>query len=57
MASNHHLHVTQSPGAVYNDVTQEWSLQLSCGRFTYVGQPPFAVEWVVSCLSLLWSGW
>ena len=53
MTSDHELHVTESPRAVYNDVTQELSLQLSCGRFTYVGQPPFAVEWMVSCLSQL----
>ena len=47
MTSDDQLHVTQFPRVVHDDVTGQWSLQLSCGNFTYTDHPPFDVEWLV----------
>ena len=45
------VHVTLQPDAVLDTASQQWSVVLTCGHFTFTGQPPFPVEWVVSILS------
>jgi hypothetical protein len=48
------LHAVLEEHPVYDNVTDQWSLVLSCGQFTYPSPPPFNVEWLVSrCAALL----
>ena len=41
-------HVSQNPEAVLDPTTDQWCVELHCGTFTYSGQPPFDVQWIVS---------
>ena len=47
------LHVQQTPEAVLNPDTDQWSIQLMCGVFNFHDSPPFSVEWVVSKKGIL----
>ena len=47
MTQDGELHVQQS-GAVLNQDTDQWSIQLTCGLFIFRDSPPFYVEWTVS---------
>ena len=42
------LHVQQTSGAVLNQDTDQWSIQLTCGLFIFRDSPLFYVEWIVS---------
>ena len=44
------LEVNQQPRAVYNNDTDQWSVDLACGVFDYRNNPPFDVEWLVGNL-------
>nr|KAG5687103.1 hypothetical protein BaRGS_008650 [Batillaria attramentaria] len=39
------LSVAVMPGTMYNDVTNQWHVQLSCGQFAKLGAPPASVLW------------
>ena len=53
MTTDNELHVTQTPQAVLDPITDQWCVELLCGTFTYLGLPPFDVQWTVSDLSLI----
>ena len=42
------LQVQQTPEAVLDPDTDQWSIQLTCGVFNFHGSPLFSVEWTVS---------
>ncbi|KAK7089102.1 uncharacterized protein [Littorina saxatilis] len=46
LTSDGQLQATLEPNAVFNSTADEWSLVLSCGNFTYLGDPPFNMEWL-----------
>ena len=48
MTTDNELHVTQTPQAVLDPITDQWCVELLCGTFTYLGLPPFDVQWTVS---------
>ena len=48
MTEDGDLHAGQSPVAVYNNATQQFQAQLTCGTFIHQEQPPFNVLWTVS---------
>ena len=48
MTTDGKLHVSQNPVAVLDPTTDQWCVELHCGTFTYSGQPPFDVQWIVS---------
>ena len=48
MTTDGKLHVSQNPVAVLDPTTDQWCVELHCGTFTYFGQPPFDVQWIVS---------
>ena len=48
MTTDNELHVTQTPQAVFDPATDQWCVELLCGTFTYLGLPPFDVQWTVS---------
>ena len=43
-------HVSQNPEAVLDPTTDQWCVELYCGTFTYLGQPPFDVQWTVGSI-------
>lgn len=53
MTTDGQLHVSENPLALLDKTTDQWSKELHCGTFTYLGQPPFDVEWMVSLLFLI----
>ena len=55
MTQDGHLHVTQNSEAVLDKTTEQWSIQLHCGTFTFRGDPPFQVEWIVSGFLVVYS--
>ena len=48
MTTDNELHVTQTPQAVLDPITDQWCVELLCGTFTYLGLPPFDVQWTVN---------
>lgn len=43
-----HLQIKQQQLAVYDSNTGQRHVQLTCGSFTSLGQPPVSVIWTVS---------
>nr|KAG5690541.1 hypothetical protein BaRGS_014674 [Batillaria attramentaria] len=41
-----HLEVRQLPNPVYDSLTQEWHVQLSCNGLVNLGSPPVSMVWV-----------
>lgn len=41
-----HLQLTESPVAVLDVASGEWTLELHCGQFLFSYPPPFDVEWI-----------
>ena len=48
MTTDGELHVGDPPVAALDPTTDQWGLELHCGTFTSLGQPPFDVQWTVS---------
>ncbi|XP_076450401.1 uncharacterized protein LOC143286648 [Babylonia areolata] len=46
MIADHELQAGQQAEAEYDNSTDQWHAVLTCGRFTYMGDPPLAVEWL-----------
>ena len=48
MTQDGYLHVSQRPEAILDTQTDQWTIELQCGTFTFRGDPAFQVEWIVS---------
>ncbi|XP_070180238.1 uncharacterized protein [Littorina saxatilis] len=55
MTTDGQLHVSENPLALLDKTTDQWSKELHCGTFTYLGQPPFDVEWMTPSGNLMSS--
>nr|QBA18365.1 VIgL family ZP-related protein 1 isoform 3 [Littorina littorea] len=55
MTQDRTLTVKQDPTALWVNSTQQWVIRLTCGLFTFLGQPPIRVTWITPALKTMSS--
>ncbi|XP_070198000.1 uncharacterized protein [Littorina saxatilis] len=55
MTKDKTLTVKQDPTALWANSTLQWVIRLTCGLFTFLGQPPIRVTWITPALETMSS--